>query len=113
MLKNRCSKTFEENCIDWTVFFRRRPSAPNFLKPDGQLAFRVRVRTAKHGEVVELRLSKSGDISPTKDGYFVRKHIVGSRSLDRAVLEVHFGPNYSTPQLEVTGAEAIPVSDWE
>ncbi len=95
------------------MFFRRRPVVPSYLKPDGQLAFRLRVRTAKHGEIIELRLSKSGEISPTKDGYFVRKHIIGSRTLDRAVLEIHFGPNNSSPQIEIEGGEAIATSDWD
>ena len=38
--------------------FRKDPH----VKPEGPLAFRVRVRT-KSGEVVELRLSKSAEIS--------------------------------------------------
>ena len=43
--------------------FRKDPH----VKPEGPLAFRVRVRT-KSGEVVELRLSKSAEISPTGEG---------------------------------------------
>ena len=42
--------------------FRKDPH----VKPEGPLAFRVRVRT-KSGEVVELRLSKSAEISPTEE----------------------------------------------
>jgi hypothetical protein len=45
-------------------FFRRDPH----VKPEGPLAFRVRVRT-RSGEVVEIRLSKSMEISPTETGY--------------------------------------------
>lgn len=65
------------------MFFRKDPH----VQPEGPLAFRVRVRT-KSGEVVELRLSKSAEISPTESGYYVRKEIVSPKSLDRAVLEI-------------------------
>ena len=44
--------------------FRKDPH----VKPEGPLAFRVRVRT-KSGEVVELTLSRGAAISPTDGGY--------------------------------------------
>ena len=62
-------------------FFRRDPH----VKPEGPTAFRVRVRT-RSGEVVELRLSKSAEISPTEVGYYVRK--------------------------EVQGGELVPIREW-
>jgi hypothetical protein len=97
------------------VFFRRPAAAsgPQYLKPDGQNAFRVRVKTSRHGEIVEVRFTKSGDISPTESGFFVRKHIVSSRHYDRAVLEVSFGRNYANPQVNVEGGEAVPVTAWD
>ena len=98
------------------MFWRRSaaPSGPNYLKPDGPNAYRVRVKTAKRGEIVEVRFTKSGDISPAEDGgFYVRKHIIGSKTFDRAVLEVHFGRNYANPRVEVEGGEPVPVRDWE
>ncbi len=97
------------------MFWRRKPadSTPTYLKPDGQNAFRVRVKTAKRGEVVELRITKSGDISPQDSGFFVRKQIVGAQTFDRATLEITWGANYTRPNVEVTDGEAIPVSDWD
>jgi hypothetical protein len=85
-------------------FFRRDPH----VKPEGPLAFRVRVRT-RSGEVVEIRLSKNMEISPTETGYFVRKEIVAPRSLDRAVK-----PNqkHRPVRKEVQGGELVPIREW-
>lgn len=90
----------------------RAPAGPSYLKADGANAFRARVRT-RRSEVVELRMTKSGDISPDEGGFFVRKHIVAPRTFERATLEVRFGPNYANPQVSVEGGEPVPVSDWE
>lgn len=87
--------------------FRKDPH----VKPEGPLAFRVRVRT-KSGEVVELRLSKSMEISPTESGYYVRKEIVAPRSLDRAVLEIWFDRGYRPVRKNVEGGELIPIREW-
>jgi hypothetical protein len=97
------------------MFWRRKPvdTKPQYLKPDGTMAYRVRVKTAKRGEIVEIRFTKSGDVSSIEGGgYFVRKHIVGPNSFDRATLEIGFGSNYSNPTVTVDGGEAIPVSEW-
>jgi hypothetical protein len=95
-------------------FMRRKPAEPQFLKLESQNAYRVRVKTARHGEIVEVRFTKSGDISPGENGgYFVRKAIVGSRHFDRATLEVTWGANYSKPVVSVDGGEAIPVNEWQ
>jgi hypothetical protein len=88
-------------------FFRRDPH----VKPERPLAFRVRVRT-RSGEVVEIRLSKSMEISPTETGYFVRKEIVAPRSLDRAVLEIWFDRRYRPVRKEVQGGELISIREW-
>jgi hypothetical protein len=69
------------------------------------------VRT-RSGEVVEIRLSKSMEISPTETGYFVRKEIVAPRSLDRAVLEIWFDRRYRPVRKEVQGGELIPIREW-
>jgi len=84
-------------------FFRKDPH----VRPDGPLAFRVRVRT-RSGEVVELRLSKSAEISPTEAGFYVRKEIVAPRSLDRAVLEIWFDRRFRPVRKEVQGGELLP-----
>ncbi|RTG94189.1 hypothetical protein CSW25_02345 [Thermus scotoductus] len=81
------------------------------VKPEGPLAFRVRVRT-KSGEVVELRLSKSMEISPVEGGYYVRKEIVAPKSLDRAVLEIWFDRRFRPVRKEVAGGELVPIREW-
>jgi hypothetical protein len=99
------------------MFFRRRPPAQGgssaFLKADGSNAYRLRVKTAKRGEVVELRMTKSGDISPDEGGYFVRKHVVGPKTFDRATVEVRFDRGYANPRATVEGGEVVPLSQWE
>ena len=87
--------------------FRKDPH----VKPEGPLAFRVRVRT-KSGEGVELRLAKSAEISPTEEGYYVRKEIVAPKSLDRAVLEIWFDRRYRPVRKAVEGGELIPIREW-
>ena len=95
-------------------FMRRQPAAPTFLKPESTNAFRVRVRTARRGEVIEVRLTKSGDISPGEGGgYYVRKVLVGATHFDRATLEIAWGANYSKPVVTVDGGEAIPLGEWQ
>ena len=81
------------------------------VKPEGPLAFRVRVRT-KSGEVVELRLSKSMEISPVEGGYYVRKEIVAPKSLDRAVLEIWFDRRFRPVRKEVVGGKLVPIREW-
>ncbi|WP_114313250.1 hypothetical protein [Thermus caldifontis] len=88
-------------------FLRKDPH----VKPEGSLAFRVRVRT-KSGEVVELRLSKATEISPVEGGYYVRKEIVAPQSLDRAVLEIWFDTRYRPVRKSVEGGELIPIREW-
>ncbi len=94
-------------------FFKKRETTPQFLKFDGQNAYRVRIRTAKRGEIVEIRFTRSGDISSDEGGFYVRKGVVGPNSFDRATLEVRFSSGYSKPVITVDGGEAVPVNQWE
>lgn len=91
-------------------FFRR---ADEHVKPQGPSAFLVRVRTHKSGEVVELRLTKGGEISPDENGYYVRKTIIGPKTLDRAVLEVWFDRGYRPTRKNVEGGELLPIREWD
>ncbi|GIW29103.1 MAG: hypothetical protein KatS3mg070_2466 [Meiothermus sp.] len=90
-----------------------------FRKPDkhvqreGESAFRVRVRTARNGDVVELRLTKGNEISAADEGgYYVRKIIVSPQHLDRAVLEIWFDRTYRPTRKVVEGGELIPIREW-
>jgi hypothetical protein len=94
-------------------WMRRTPKEPSYLKMESQNAYRVRVKTARRGEIIEVRLTKSGDISPAEGGgYYVRKVLVGPQYFDRATLEITWGANYTKPVVTVDGGEAIPVSEW-
>ncbi|AWR85567.1 hypothetical protein [Meiothermus taiwanensis] len=91
-----------------------------FRKPDehvqreGESAFRVRVRTARSGDVVELRLTKGNEISISDEGgYYVRKIIVSPQHLDRAVLEIWFDRAYRPTRKVVEGGELVPIKEWE
>jgi hypothetical protein len=94
-------------------WFKKRDSSPKYLKLEGTNVYRARVRTAKRGEIVEVRFTKSGDISPDEGGYFVRKVIVGPTTFDRATLEIRFNSSYGNPVVTVDGGEAVPVSEWK
>jgi hypothetical protein len=90
-----------------------------FHKPDehvqreGEAAFRVRVRTARNGDVVQLRLTKGSEISAADEGgYYVRKIIVSSQHLDRAVLEIWFDSAYRPKRKAVEGGELVPIKEW-
>ena len=63
------------------MFFRR--GNPNF-KQEGSFLL-ARVRTDKSGEIIPVRLSKTSELSLQGGGYFVRKTLIGSSSLDQAV----------------------------
>ncbi len=80
------------------------------LRSEGRF-FLCRVRTAS-GEVVPLRISKSAEISPTPEGYYLRKEIVAPKSLDRAVLEVWFDRRMRPRRKVVEGGELIPLREW-
>ncbi|RIH87014.1 hypothetical protein Mlute_01091 [Meiothermus luteus] len=83
------------------------------VKREGDAAFRVRVRTARNKEVVELRLSKGGEISASDEGgYYVRKVVVSPKHLDRAVLEIWFDRAYRPVRKVVEGGELVPIREW-
>jgi hypothetical protein len=70
------------------------------------------VRTLRSQEVVELRLTKGGEISSTEEGYYVRKVIVAPQSLDRASVEIWFDRSYRPIRKAIEGGELIPVREW-
>lgn len=88
--------------------FRRQD--PHF-RDDGH-ALWARVRTARHGEVIQVRLSKTSEMSLEAGGYFVRKVLVGGKTLDQATLEVTTNRAHKVTRAVVDGGELIPVREW-
>jgi hypothetical protein len=83
------------------------------VQRDGDAAFRVRVRTSRSGDLVDLRLTKGNEISSSDEGgYYVRKIIVSSEHLDRAVLEIWFDKSYRPKRKIVEGGELVPIKEW-
>lgn len=90
-------------------FFRRNPNFRN----EGNFLL-ARVRTSRNGEIIPVRLSKSSELSVQPGGgYFVRKVLIGSNSLDEAVLEVSLSRRHSVKNATVDGGELVPVKEWE
>ncbi len=73
----------------------------------------AQVRTARNGEVIRVRLSKTSEMSTQGSGYFVRKVLVAPDSLDQAVLEVTTNRAHKVTLAVVDGGELIPVRQWE
>ena len=90
------------------MFFRRNPN----FKQEGSFLL-ARVRTDKSGEIIPVRLSKTSEMSLQGSGYFVRKTLIGSSSLDQAVLEVSLSRGHRVKNATVDGGELIPVKEWE
>ena len=88
--------------------FRRQD--PRF-RDDGQ-ALHVRVRTNRHGEVIRVRLSKTSEMSAVAGGYFIRKMLVGSKTLDQATLEVTLTRGHKVTNAVVEGGDLLPVKEW-
>lgn len=88
--------------------FRRQD--PRF-KEEGNFLL-ARVRTDRHGEVIEVRLSKTSEMSAAQGGYFVRKTLVGPNSFDQAVLEVSTNRGHKVTNAVVDGGELLPVKEW-
>ncbi|MDX2003977.1 MAG: hypothetical protein SFU83_01755 [Meiothermus sp.] len=83
------------------------------VKPEGDRAFLLRIRTSRHGDIVELRLNKGNEIgSSDEGGYYVRKAIVSSQNLDRATLEIWFDNGYRPKRKVVEGGELVPIKEW-
>ncbi len=89
--------------------FRRQN--PNF-KDEGNFLL-ARVLTSKKREVIRVRLSKTSEMSAAPGGYFVRKVLVGSETLDQATLEVTTNRGHKVTQAVVDGGELVPVREWE
>ena len=90
-------------------FLRRNPN----FKNEGNFLL-ARVRTSRNSEVIPVRLSKSSEMSAQQGGgYFVRKVLIGSSSLDEAVLEVSLSRGHRVKNATVDGGELIPIEEWE
>ncbi len=88
--------------------FRRQD--PRF-KDDANFLI-CRVRTDRKGEVIEVRLSKTSEMSLQGAGYFVRKSLIGPNTLDQATLEVTTDRAHKVRVATVDGGELVPVKDW-
>ncbi|MHA0035799.1 hypothetical protein [Deinococcus sp. PESE-13] len=94
-------------------FLRPRRTAHPFVQQDDDQAFRVRVRTERHGEVVEFRFTKSAHIALDDDGnFFFRKPVVSPRWLDRGELLVQFDRAYRVTAVSGEGVTFVPVAEW-
>ncbi len=89
--------------------FRRQNPA---FRDDGNFLL-TRVRTDRIGEVIQVRLSKTSEMSVEARGYFVRKVLVGSKTLDQAILEVTMNRAHKVLNVTVDGGSLIPVREWD
>ena len=97
------------------MFFRRQPRTPPdpYVKQEDSNTYRIRVRSARHGDVVDLRFTKSANIGLHDEGWYVfRKEFVSPDHFDRGTVVVRFDTRYKVTGVEVEGGEAVPVSDW-
>lgn len=88
--------------------FRRQD--PHF-REDGNFLI-AKVRTDRSGEEVTIRLSKTSEMSAQGNGYFVRKVLLGPKSLDQAVLEVSTNRSHKVLRHSVDGGTLVPVREW-
>ncbi len=88
--------------------FRRQD--PRF-RDDGNFLL-CQVRTDAHGEVIKVRLSKTSEMSVTGGGYFVRKSLIGPRTLDNATLEVTMNRSHKVVSAAVDGGELLRATEW-
>lgn len=88
--------------------FRRQD--PRF-RDDGQ-ALWCRVRTSTSGEVIKVRLSKTSEMSTVAGGYYVRKQLIGPKTLDQATLEVTTNRGHKVTLAVVEGGDLVPVREW-
>ncbi|GAA5514107.1 hypothetical protein Dcar01_02859 [Deinococcus carri] len=97
----------------FNLFGRKKPGNPDVKQEDAQ-TFRVRVRTLRHGDVVEFRFTKAAHIGVDEDGgYIFRKPVVSPQHFDRGELVVRFDARYNVTATQGEGVEFIPVSEWE
>jgi hypothetical protein len=73
------------------------------------------IRAKRTGEVIQVRLNRSNDLSLTDSGdsYYVRKLAVGQRSFDRIEAEFFFDRNRNFVSADVTGGELVERADYE
>ncbi len=93
--------------IVFGLFRRQNPA----FRDDGNFLL-TRVRTDRSGEVINVRLSKTSEMSLEHRGYFVRKVLVGPRSLDQAILEVTLNRAHKVLNASVDGGSLVAVKDW-
>ena len=104
---------------EYRASLSKRRAAPHpFVRQEDDQTFRVRVRTARHGEVVEFRFTKGAHIAlgdePGSDGhFFFRKPVVSPRWLDRGELLVTFDERYRVTGVSGEGLDFVPVAEWE
>ncbi len=92
------------------VFGLFRRQNPAFK--DEPNALWVVVRTDRTGELIKVRLSKTSEMSLEGRGYFVRKVLVGPKTLDQAVLEVSMNRAHKVLNVTVDGGSLLHVRDW-
>lgn len=97
------------------MFFRKKAPANPYVRDEGQGVYRVRVRTARHGDVVEVRFTRAAHIGAAEegDGSVFRKGIVSAEHFDRGELAVHFDRKQAITGTDAEGLTFIPVSEWE
>lgn len=89
--------------------FRRQD--PRF-REDGNFLL-CQVKTDRKGEVIKVRLSKTSEMSLQGGGYFVRKSLVGPKTLDSALLEVSMTRTHKVTNATVDGGWLLPTREWE
>jgi len=89
--------------------FRRQD--PRF-RDDGNFLL-CQVRTTRNGEIIHVRLSKTSEMSAQGSGYFVRKALVGPKTLDQATLEVTTTRAHKVVNAVIDGGELLPAREWE
>lgn len=96
------------------LFGRKKTAANPYVQQEDPQTFRVRVRTLRHGDVVEFRFTKAAHIGVDEGGgYLFRKPVVSPQHFDRGELVVRFDARYNVTATEGEGVEFIPVSEWE
>lgn len=93
-----------------TVFGLFRRQNPGF-KEEGNFLL-ARIRTDRNSEVIQVRLSRTSEMSAVRNGYFVRKVLIGPQTLDQAILEVHTTRAHKVTLVTVDGGRLIPVREW-
>ncbi|WP_027482788.1 hypothetical protein [Deinococcus pimensis] len=96
------------------MFFRRKKVPANpFVRQDDPNTFRVRLRTRRYGDTVELRFTKSAHIGAADGGGFIfRKEFVSAEHFDRGTVTVRFDDRYQVTDVQVEGGEAVPHAEW-